>query len=235
MFRRARAVERKSVEGNLKIKESKEALISRAEGDTWVADLTSALRQMDARDWRGAYEEWLGLATACAYYNIRCEDFVAWSVSDPYYASDGALIRRIWRSLKPTHGGALMAALKARGIKTKRADGALYLEVPLNTAEPETKSTPNLRRADARINSAIRAIDSDPTERCLFWASCLCAEIVHECNFKPTRIVDLIEKNVWLTPLRKTLGKEGVQRTIANAFRHVQQKYLTEPNGQKGD
>jgi hypothetical protein len=234
MFRRARAVERKSVEGNLINKLPKSAL-SLPERDVCVANLTAALKEMDARDWRGEHDEWFGLMAACAYYNIRCEDFVAWSVSDPYYASDGALIRRKWRTLEPRHGGALMAALKARGIKTKRADGALYLEVPLNTAEPETKSTPNLRRADARINSAIRAIDSDPTERCLFWASCLCAEIVHECNFKPTRIVDLIEKNVWLTPLRKTLGKEGVQRTIANAFRHVQQKYLTEPNGQKGD
>ena len=166
---------------------------------------------------------------ACAYVGITCADFVAWSVSDPYYARDGALIRRKWRSLKPRHGGALMAALKARGIKVRRASGRLIDEVPLTEPSTDPRSEQlNLRRADARINSTISAIDSDPTERCLFWASCQCAEIVHECKLSPTQIAELIAANVSLTPLRKTLGKEGIRRTIANAFRHVEEKLLGE-------
>jgi hypothetical protein len=233
MFRRPKAVERKSVERNLI---NKEGLETPSQG-VLVADLTSALRKMDVRDWRGEHDEWFALMAACAYFGITCDDFVAWSISDPYYASDGALIRRKWRSLKPKHGGALMAALKARGIKVNRADGQLIDEVSPTEPELEPKPTrPNLRRADARINSAIDAIDRDPTERCLFWAACLCAEIVHECKLKPTQIVELIEKNVSITPLQKTLGKEGIRRTIVNAFRHVEEKLLTEPNdGQRGE
>jgi hypothetical protein len=119
MFRRPKAVERKSVERNLI---NKEGLETPSQG-VLVADLTSALRKMDVRDWRGEHDEWFALMAACAYFGITCDDFVAWSISDPYYASDGALIRRKWRSLKPKHGGALMAALKARGIKVNRADG----------------------------------------------------------------------------------------------------------------
>ena len=197
----------------------------------YVANLTAALREMDARDWRGDHDAWFALMAACAYVGITCEDFVRWSVSDPHYANDGALIRRKWRTLQPRHGGALMAALKARGIKIKRAGASLIDEVPPTKLKSELRSEPNLRRASARINRAIDAIDQDPTERCLFWAACLCAEVVHECKLKPTRIMDLIAANVSLTPLRKTLGKEGVQRTIVNAFRHVEEKYLaTEEN-----
>ena len=77
-----------------------------------------------------------------------------------------------------------------------------------------------------RINRAISAIDRDPTERCLFWASCLCAEIVHEHKLKPTRIIDLIASNAY-PAFYKTLGKGGIRRTISNAFRHVEEKILT--------
>jgi hypothetical protein len=205
-----------------------------------VADLTAALRKMNVRNWRGNHDGWFALMAACAYVGIARDDFVAWSIGDPHYANDGALIRRKWRTLKPKHGGALMAALKERGIKLKRADGRLFDEVPLTEPEPEPKPKPtemrlNLRRADARINSAIDAISRDPTERCLFWSACLCAEIIHEYKFKPTQVMNLIAGNAYLTPLRKTLGKEGIRRTIANAFRHVEEKYLATPNGQKGN
>jgi hypothetical protein len=201
-----------------------------------VADLTTALRKMNACNWRGDHDGWFALMAACAYVGIECDDFVAWSISDPHYAHDGALIRRKWRSLKPKHGGALMAALKARGIKIKRADGRLIDEVPLTNPDPEPRPKPNLRRANVRINSAIDAINRDPTEHCLFWAACLCAEIVHECELNPTQITDLIAKNVSPTPLRNTLGKEGIRRTIENAFRHVKEKYLATPDdGQKGE
>jgi hypothetical protein len=203
-----------------------------------VADLAAALRKMNARNWRGDHDGWFALMAACAYVGIACDDFVAWSISDPHYAHDDALIRRKWRSLKPKHGGALMAALKARGIKVKRAGGRLIDEVPLTKSEPEPRPSstpPNLRRASARINSAIDAIVRDPTEHCLFWASCLCAEIVHECKLNPTQITDLIAGNAY-PALHKTLGKEGIRRTIENAFRHVEEKYLATPtDGQKGE
>jgi hypothetical protein len=207
---------------------SKQRIIPTPHDPVLVADCTAALRQMNAEDWRGEHDEWFELLMACKYVGIALEDWVEWCVSDPHYAAHAEIISRKWHSVEPKHGGAFWRELSRRKIKVGEKGDNPFAKVPPNTAEAETKSTPNLRRADARINSAIRAIDSDPTERCLFWASCLCAEIVHECKLKPTRIVDLIEKNVSLTTLRETLGKDGVQRTIANAFRHVEEKYLGE-------
>jgi hypothetical protein len=184
---------------------------------------------MNVEDWRGEHDPWFELLIGCKYVGITLSDFVEWCVSDPHYADHAEIIERKWHSVEPKHGGAFWRELSRRKISVGRKADNLFAGVPLIKAEP--KSPPNLRRASARINSAISAIDSDPTERCLFWASCLCAEIVHECKFKPTQIMNLIAANVSLTPLRKTLGKEGVQRTIVNAFRHVEEKYLaTEEN-----
>jgi hypothetical protein len=209
-----------------------------------VADRTAALRRMNVRDWNGKHveggmiKEWFELLLGCKYAGISERDFVEWCVSDPDYADDAEEIARQWRHAVPAHGGAFWRELKKRKIKVG-GNGCVQKqhsdEVPPTEPAPEPRSEPNLRRADARINSAIDAIDRDPTERCLFWAACLCAEIVHDCQLKKTRIEDLIEGNVSLTPLRKTLGKEGIRRTIANAFSHVEEKYLATPNGQKGN
>jgi hypothetical protein len=195
-----------------------------------VADLTSALRKMNAEDWRGAHDPWFELLMGCKYVGITLADFVEWCVSDPHYADHADIIQRKWHSVVPAHGGAFWRELSRRKIKVGggKGDHPPLARVPLATAEAQ--SQPNLRRADARINAAISAIDRDPTERCLFWASCLCAEIVHECKLEPTQIMNLIAGNAF-GPLRKTLGKEGIRRTISNAFSHVEQKILNQiPN-----
>jgi putative DNA primase/helicase len=210
---------------------SKERIIPTPHDPILAADCTSALRKMNVEDWRGKHDPWFELLMGCKYVGIALSDFVEWCVSDPQYADHAEIIERKWHSVEPKHGGAFWRELSKRKISVGRKADNPFAKVPPTKAEPEPNSPPNLRRASARINSAISAIDRDPTERCLFWASCLCAEIVHECKLKPTQIMNLIAANVSLTPLRKTLGKEGVQRTIVNAFRHVEEKYLaTEEN-----
>ena len=200
----------------------------------WVADCTSALRQMNAVDWRGDWRPWFELLMGCKYVGISLDDFVAWCVTDPRYANDAEKIARQWHSVVPAHGGAFGRELSKRKIRIRGRELETS-EVPPNRAEPKSTSKPNLRRASARINSAIDAINRDPTERCLFWASCLCAEIVHECELNPSQITNLIAGNAY-PALHKTLGKEGIRRTIENAFRHVEEKYLATPtDGQKGD
>jgi hypothetical protein len=177
-----------------------------------VADIIDALRKMPVEDWRGKHDEWLELLIACKHIGVTLDDFVAWCVSDPPYANDADIIARKWNSVTTKHAGALWRELSKRKIKIGqvRNDSPLSLVgVPHSRAEPQSPS--NLRRASARINAAIYAIDSDPTERCLFWASCLCAEIAHECKLKPSHITNLIAGNVYLTSLRKTLGKEGIR------------------------
>jgi hypothetical protein len=64
----------------------------------------------------------------------------------------------------------------------------------------------------------------------LFSYSCLVAEIVHECGLSPSVQVELLQSRASLTPLRRSLGRDGVQRTIANAFRHVEERLLATPD-----
>jgi hypothetical protein len=184
----------------------------------WVADLTAALRRMNAEDWRGQWGEWFELLMACKYVGITLTDFTEWCVSDPQYADEADEIARQWHTVVPKHGGAFWRELSRRKIKIG-VDGLNMSEVPVihsRTLNPT-----------ARINRTISAIDRDPTEHCLFWAACLCAEIVHECKLKPSHIMNLIAGNAY-PALHKTLGKGNIRRTISNAFRHVEEKYLAE-------
>ena len=199
----------------------------------WVADLITALRQLPVEDWRGKHDEWLELLIACKHVGVTLADFTEWYVGDPHYADHADIIGRKWHSVVTKHGGALWRELSKRKIKLGQADNAL-VEVPLNEARTKTQHQPT-RNPDARLNYICNKISENPTERALFSWTCLAAEIVHECKLKPSQIMNLIAGNAYPTPLRKTLGKEGIQRTIANAFRHVEEKYLAEPNGQKGD
>jgi putative DNA primase/helicase len=209
------------VERNL----SKERIIPTPHDPVWVGDLTAALRKMNVVDWRGEHDPWFELLMGCKYVGITLSDFVEWCVSDPQYADHAEIIERKWHSVEPRHGGAFWRELSKRKIRIGGKGDNPFAGVPLTKAK--LKSPPNLRRADARINAAICAIDRDPTERCLFWAACLCAEIVHECKLKPTQIMSLIAGNAY-PALHKTLGKEGIRRTISNAFTHVEQKILND-------
>jgi Bifunctional DNA primase/polymerase, N-terminal/Primase C terminal 2 (PriCT-2) len=214
---------------------SKSIVIPTYHDPVLAADCTAALRSMNAEDWSGKHDEWFELLMGAKAVGITLADFTEWCVSDPRYADDADIIGLKWHSVEPKHGGAFWRELSRRKIKIGKGYN-LFAEVPVKPrSSPETKSRTRTFNADIRINRTISAIDRDPTERCLFWASCLCAEIVHECKLKPTRIMNLIAGNAGLTPLRETLGREGIRRTIGNAFTRIEEKLLKEPTGQKGD
>jgi hypothetical protein len=191
-----------------------------------VADLTAALWKLDACEWRD-HDAWLGLMTACRYEGIRCEDFVKWSISDPDYRDDGEEIRQRWRTLKPGHGGALRAALKAKGIQV---GGTHAVEVPLISSAGAGRH--HNKSVGDRLIGACVSFKRNPTERSLFSHACLIAEIVHEHGLVPDRhptakpYMSLLKGKVMETPLWRALGAAGVERTIERAFRHIEAKWI---------
>jgi Primase C terminal 2 (PriCT-2) len=195
--------------------------------DAVVANLTAALWQLDPLEWRGEYDAWFQLATACRFLGIDRADFVAWSVSDPHYAADARLIERIWDSAKPAHGGALFAALKGAGIKVterahKSASPSLYLEVHLTST-----TTAKSRDWRSRFNSILSTLR--PTERSLFCVACMVAELMAELGKpKPSVAMQLLEGECRGNGLWRMLGPDEVKRTITNGFRWVEEKLLTE-------
>jgi hypothetical protein len=191
-----------------------------------AADCTAALWEMNAKDWSGKHDQWFELLMACKHVGISVADFVEWCVSDPHYADDAEIIELKWHSIEPKHGGAFWRELSRRRIRlgkgrTGQGDN-LLAEVPRRDA---IKHIPS-RNPSARLNFISNKISSNPTERALFSWACLAAEIGHECKFKPTAIIRFLEGAATSTPLWKTLGREGIRRTIGNAFRRVEEKYL---------
>jgi hypothetical protein len=190
-----------------------------------VADYTAALWKMNAVDWRD-YHEWFQLLMGCKYEGISLADFTKWCVSDPRYVDDADRIARQWHSVEPRHGGALWRELSKRKIKVgwdrssskSRLSGVPNLE-PLPAFQPS-------RSPDARLNYIAKKIAENPTERALFSWACLAAEVIHESKRKPTQITQMLEGAVMGTALWETLRREGIRRTIVNAFRHVEEKYL---------
>jgi hypothetical protein len=195
-------------------------VIARADA-VYVADVTAALREMDPCDWRNDYMRWFALMTACCAEGISERDFVAWSIGDPQYAADGELIRKMWRKLKPQHGGALFAALAERGIKVGRREG------PVINREPLRASIQPTRNWHSRTNTIRDKLKRTPTEGMLFSAACVVAEVMAQCK-KPTlrTAVQLLEGDAKDCGLWKQLGADGVRRTIANGLRHVEEKVL---------
>jgi hypothetical protein len=194
-----------------------------------VTDCTAALRRLPVEDWRGKHDEWLELLIACKHVGISLADFTEWCVSDPHYADDADIIERKWHSVVTKHGGALWRELSKRKIRLGQTDNE-FVEVPINKAKPKPKpKSPAFqpsRSPDARLNYICNKIAENPTEHALFSWACLAAEIIHECKRKPTQIARMLYGATIGTALWETLGKEGVQRTIVNAFRHVEEKYL---------
>ena len=195
-----------------------------------VDGLLEALRAMDPCDWRGEHDAWRDLMNACKAEGIDREDFVAWSVGDPMYRADGRAIRREWKSLRAEHGGALSAALKARGIKVRRETNgpSLYPEVPFG--KPHQPSA----RIDWRLrfNGTMRWLEQNTSEEDLFSATCLVAEIMAQNGKpKPSIAVMFLEKAAKQNGLWKAIGPDRVHRTIANGLRHVEEKVLAATEG----
>jgi hypothetical protein len=196
-----------------------------------VASLTDALWQLDPLEWRGRHDEWLSLANGCKFAGIDEDEFIAWSIQDEMYRGDERLIRRKWKSLTPTHGGALFAALKGTGIKVAKGHdneriGALFIdEVPnLHPTKSKPYRVTPTRNLNNRTTSLCDWLNREPTEPNLFKVGCAFAEIVSEGRLKPSQAVKLLQGNCWR--LRKAMGEEQFQATIARAFRHVEEKLL---------
>jgi hypothetical protein len=215
---------------------SKRGIIPTPHDPLLATDCTAALRRMNVEDWRGEHDPWFELLMGCKYVGISLSDFVEWCVTDPRYANDAEIIGRKWHSVEPKHGGAFWRECAKRKIKVEGRGDNLFAKVPNYKPEPRSSSFQPSRSPDARLNYIAKKIAANPTERALFSWACLAAEIVHECKRKPSSIAQMLEGAVMGTALWETLGREGVRRTIVNAFRHVEEKYLAEPNeGQKGE
>jgi Bifunctional DNA primase/polymerase, N-terminal len=192
-----------------------------------VGDVTAALRKMDALDWNGDYYGWFALMTACCWAGISERDFVEWSISDPDYAADGRLIRRMWRRLEPQHGGALFAALAERGIRIGRAKGSVFngVHVPAATATAKKWQPPVDIRP--RINGILFWLERHTSEADLLSASCLVPEIIAEHGKPtPTTALGLLVGAAKENGLWKEIGAHEVRRTITNGLRFVEEKML---------
>jgi hypothetical protein len=203
-----------------------------AHDPVYVTDLTTALRKMDACDWRGEYKQWFALMTACCFEGISESNFVDWSTSDPVYATDGNVIRRMWRKLNPQHGGALFAALTERGIKVGRTGrGALGLINGVRSAQPQTRNIIARSKATCTVLSHARG----PQRRQELWNSaCVMAEMIGSRQLKPKAANDLLRYALLTNGLWRE-DQQDCERIIAKAYRHIEEKFLAaEPNGQKG-
>jgi hypothetical protein len=186
---------------------------------------------MDACDWRGDYFGWFALMTACCFEGVSARDFIAWSTSDPVYACDGALIRKMWRKLNPQHGGALFAALAARGIKIgparemQRAREGLINGV--REAPPSPPRTINLiARTTATCSVLERAVGAQRRDE-LFNSACVMAEMIGSRQLLPKVAKQLLRGALQANGLWQE-NRELCETIIGRAYRHVELKMIDE-------
>jgi hypothetical protein len=184
-----------------------------------VANLTDALRQMNPVDWRGDFEPWFALAGACKAVGIEREEFVEWSVGDTEYAERRGEIERIWDCALGAHGRALYKALSERGIKVPSK------RVSRGSGGHTFTPTGNLQR---RTEGLIAHLAASPTEDRLFTVAATFGEIILEERIQRWVANDLLEGACQANGLWKLLGPDRCRRTIANGFRHVEEKFLGE-------
>ena len=206
-----------------------------------VADLTEGLRKMDACDRRGDYFGWFALMTACCFEGIAERDFVRWSTSDPHYARDGALIRKMWRKLEPQHGGALFAPLAERGItvgraresrrESRRTERGVINGV--REAPPSPSRTVNvIARCETTCAVLRRAVGAQRRDE-LFNSACVMAEMIgsRQLALKVAKqlLRDALRENgLWQE------NRELCETIIGRAYRHVELKMI-ETEGEKAN
>jgi hypothetical protein len=200
-----------------------------------AAVVRDALFALDPLRWRGEHDAWLSLANAAKFEGVSEDDWVTWSLGDEFYRPDEKLIRRKWWSLTPKHSGALWAALSEAGIKVRHnpsaghgTRSATVIDEQPYPALGEGKSQPT-RDWRARVDSVLRKLERVQTEPMLFWAGCRVAEVIAEVG-KPKPAVGRQLLEGACPKLIKEIGIAEVRRTIANGFRHVEEKILGERN-----
>jgi hypothetical protein len=201
-----------------------------------VASLTEALFKLDPREWRreedgeSHHDEWLAVAMGCKFDGISEDDWVAWCIGDEWYANDADVIRRKWRSLQPTHGGAFRKALAAHGIKVGKARQArelstfesaeVHLLPPATASSPATptKSEPpaNFRSRSRGLINWLRPRQSEPN---LFKVAAIFADELALSEGTTQRFLA-----GEFPQLRKALGEKCFRRTISNAYAHINAK-----------
>jgi hypothetical protein len=188
--------------------------------DVMVEDCTAALRQLDPRDWgKGHYERWFALMTAAKHVGITEEDFVDWCARDVDYAADRRQVSKMWRRLRPQHGGAFWAALSAAGIKQPRHNqSSLY-----------TRSHVGAKAGDwrHRVRGVLAKLQAEPSEYWLFWSAKVMGEVMAEAGKpKPAIAVELLETVCKSNGLWRGLGSAECRRQIVNGLRYVECKLL---------
>jgi hypothetical protein len=186
---------------------------------------TEALRKLDPVEWRGRHDEWFALLMGAKAAGIAPEDFIAWSVGDPAYAGDAAVISVKWDSVAPRHSGAFFAALRAHGIRVTDPNPTSnrLAEVSLNQRQRPSRSlNPHARFAGLR-GKLERARDAN-REPLLFWSACEAAEMVAE-GWPSRKVAELLLLQACkANGLLRDLGTNGCKQTIDNAFAHVKGK-----------
>jgi hypothetical protein len=179
-----------------------------------------ALRRMDPVDWRGDFEGWFALLTAVKAVGVLREDFADWSTRDEEYVERRGEIERIWDCAMGAHGGALFKALAERGIRIR---AKRFLSG--GSTSPRPTPTISVRGRTKRLLAWLAA---DPTDDRLFTVAATFGEIILEKRIQRWVANDMLEGACQANGLWRTLGPDRCKLTIANAYRHVEEKFLGE-------
>jgi hypothetical protein len=192
-----------------------------------VAAVTDALFAMDVHDFHGEHDAWLAVARGAKFEGVSEADWVRWCLQDEWYLRDERIIRRKWHSLNPTHGLGLWAALHARGIKVTRAPSQARSAslIAQGSGGPTFTPTGNLQR---RTEGLAAWLASEPIDDRLFTVAATFGEIILEGRIQRWVANALLEGDCRATGLWKSLGADRCRQTIANAYRHVEEKFLGE-------
>jgi hypothetical protein len=166
-------------------------------------DVNSVLFKLNPINYR-SFDDWLRLMMACCAAGISCEDFVAWSISDPDYANAGEEIRSVWNRIKPD-GGVTAATL----FRELRGKGEPVHVLP-DVMSRRRKLTARDRERLQNIAACVRDEDS------LFWAACRYGEARMAVVIKDEVLEDFLMSTAWQCGLR---DKDRVRRQIRNGFR----------------
>ena len=179
-----------------------------------------ALRRMDPVDWRGDFGGWFALVGACKAVGISRDDFAEWSTRDLEYVERRGEIERIWDCAMGAHGGALFRALAERKIK-------ITAKRFLSGGSTSPMPTPTIS-LPSRTKRLLAWLAADPTDDHLFRVAATFGEIILEKRIRRWVANDMLEGACQANGLWKSLGADRCKRTIANAFRHVEEKFLGE-------
>jgi hypothetical protein len=199
-----------------------------------VVGAVEALRQMNPADWRGksmggdcGYEKWFVFVSAVKSTGVGREDFIKWSTQDPRYAAHRKSIGRIWDSASGRHGGMFFKALSERGIKLSPNTIAKRGLFPKGSHGGSLKPSPTIDVRD-RTRGLVARLKREPSDDRLFSVAATFGEIILEKRIQRWVANDMLEGACQANGLWKLLGPDRCRRTIANAFRHVEEKFLGE-------